>query len=471
MKKQIVKSLAILLIIAMMCAFIPVGKVEAANPTNPAFELVGGEGKAGDVVQVKLNLKEDTTFEDLTLGVYYDPSKLAVDSEENDIILSQDLTTNMIWGTTLEKEKRVEYQGIDMQADPFTVKAGTVMAINFRILEGATGDVDLTFKYDTTETQLATATVKIITPVESVSLDKTSLEMTKGETQNLVATVVPQEATDATVTWSSSNTNVATVENGVVTAVGGGTATITATAGGKSATCAVNVKSPMTGIALSETEVSLVKGQPKTLTVAFLPADTTDSKNVVWSTSDESVVSVDNGKLTGLKQGTATITATCGTLTATAEVTVVEYPLVGIIAWVSEEEIDIGEQIETIVATAPENTTDDVTFTFESSDENVATVDENGVITGVAQGEATITVTANDEFTSEFKITVTDKEYVPEEEEGTTEENGEGAIEEETETSSVLPKTADIAIGAVVLVMLVAGGVAIFTIKKNKRTK
>ena len=153
MKKQIVKSLAILLIIAMMCAFIPVGKVEAANPTNPAFELVGGEGKAGDVVQVKLNLKEDTTFEDLTLGVYYDPSKLAVDSEENDIILSQDLTTNMIWGTTLEKEKRVEYQGIDMQADPFTVKAGTVMAINFRILEGATGDVDLTFKYDTTETQ------------------------------------------------------------------------------------------------------------------------------------------------------------------------------------------------------------------------------------------------------------------------------------------------------------------------------
>ena len=78
--------------------------------TNPAFELVGGEGKAGDVVQVKLNLKEDTTFEDLTLGVYYDPSKLAVDSEENDIILSQDLTTNMIWGTTLEKEKRVEYQ-------------------------------------------------------------------------------------------------------------------------------------------------------------------------------------------------------------------------------------------------------------------------------------------------------------------------------------------------------------------------
>lgn len=470
MKKQIVKSLAILLIIAMMCAFIPAGKVEAANPTNPAFELTGGEGKAGDTVQIKLNLKEDTTFQDLTLGVYFDTSKLAVESED-DVIIGDNIY-NLLGDYTLTKVGRVEFQGCDPRGeDEFLVKAGTVMTINFKILEGATGDVELAFKYDTTETQLDTAVVKIITPVESVSLDKTSLEMTKGDTQNLVATVVPQEATDATVTWSSSNTNVATVENGAVTAVGGGTATITATAGDKSATCTVNVKSPMTGIVLGETEVNLVKGQTKTLTVDFVPADTTDSKNVVWSTSDDSVVSVDNGRLTALKEGTATITATCGSLTATAEVTVVEYPLVGIIAWVSEEEIDIGEQIETIVATAPENTTDDVTFTFTSSDENVATVDENGVITGVAQGEATITVTANDEFTSEFKITVTDKQYVPEEEEGTTEENGEEAVEEETETSSVLPKTADIAIGAVVLVMIVAGGVAIFTIKKNKRTK
>ena len=80
--------------------------------------------------------------------------------------------------------------------------------------------------------------------VESITLNKTQLSMVKGATETLAATVLPTTATDKAVTWKSSDTAVATVENGVVTAVAAGNATITATAGGKTAICAVTVTNP-----------------------------------------------------------------------------------------------------------------------------------------------------------------------------------------------------------------------------------
>ena len=80
-------------------------------------------------------------------------------------------------------------------------------------------------------------------PINGISLDKTAVTLTEGETLTLKAAVSPDDATDKTVTWSSSNVAVATVENGVVTAVVAGTATITATAGDYSATCVVTVES------------------------------------------------------------------------------------------------------------------------------------------------------------------------------------------------------------------------------------
>ena len=80
--------------------------------------------------------------------------------------------------------------------------------------------------------------------VESITLNKTQLSLVKGATETLAATVLPTTATDKAVTWKSSDTAVATVENGVVTAVAAGNATITATAGGKTAICAVTVTNP-----------------------------------------------------------------------------------------------------------------------------------------------------------------------------------------------------------------------------------
>ncbi|WP_287640554.1 Ig-like domain-containing protein, partial [Bacteroides sp.] len=145
--------------------------------------------------------------------------------------------------------------------------------------------------------------------VELVSLSEEELILGEGETATLVVTILPEDATDKAVTWTSSDEAVATVSNGVVTAVKEGTATITATAGGKSAQCTVTVKKgvvAVTGITLSQTSLSLEEGKSATLTATVQPSNATD-KTVSWSSSNTSVATVSNGVVTAVKEGTATI--------------------------------------------------------------------------------------------------------------------------------------------------------------------
>ena len=163
-----------------------------------------------------------------------------------------------------------------------------------------------------------------VTPVTSLTLDRTTLTMTEGDTQTLSATVKPDNATDKTVTWSSSNTAVATVDGGKVTAVAPGTATITAKAGDKTATCAVTVEKkvvPVTSLTLDRTTLTMTEGDTQTLTATVKPDNATD-KTVTWTSSNTSVATVDGGKVTAVAPGTATITAKAGDKTATCAVTV-----------------------------------------------------------------------------------------------------------------------------------------------------
>ena len=160
--------------------------------------------------------------------------------------------------------------------------------------------------------------------VSGVSLDQTSLTLTVGGTASLAATVSPADATDKTVTWSSSNESVATVKNGTVTAVAVGSATITAKAGSKSANCSVTVSAkevPVIGITLEPTSASIEVGKTAQLTATVSPSDATDA-TVTWSSSKESVATVKNGEVTAVAEGTATITATAGGKSATCAVTV-----------------------------------------------------------------------------------------------------------------------------------------------------
>ncbi|MDR2042569.1 MAG: Ig-like domain-containing protein, partial [Tannerella sp.] len=132
-------------------------------------------------------------------------------------------------------------------------------------------------------------------PVTSVALDETETTLVVGVTQQLTATVLPDNATDKTVSWSSSHPDVATVsETGLVTAVGAGTATITATTqdGEYTATCEVTVPAvPVASVALDITEAALEVGVTQQLTATVLPDNATD-KTVSWSSSHPDVATV-----------------------------------------------------------------------------------------------------------------------------------------------------------------------------------
>ncbi len=248
-----------------------------------------------------------------------------------------------------------------------------------------------------------------------MTLNKTTLSLEPGGEETLTATISPATASNKNVTWTSSDTTVATVDaNGKVTAVKNGTATITATTedGTKTATCAVTVTTSVTGVTLNKTTLTIAVGNNETLTATISPA-TASNKNVTWTSSDATVATVDaSGKVTGVKNGTATITVTTedGAKTATCAVTVITS-----VTGVTLNKTTLSLEptgVETLTATvSPDNATNK-NVTWTSSNTGIATVDANGKVTAVAVGTATITVTTADgSKTASCTVTIsTDKD-------------------------------------------------------------
>lgn len=149
--------------------------------------------------------------------------------------------------------------------------------------------------------------------VTGVTLSQTALSMNSGTTQQLSATVTPSSAFNQTVEWTSSDESVATVsQSGLVTAVAGGSCTITATStdgSGVSAACTVTVTQMVTDIVLSPSTLFLQLDEFVRLTTTVLP-ETAANKNVVWSSSNENVATVRSGRIDAYGYGAAVITCT-----------------------------------------------------------------------------------------------------------------------------------------------------------------
>ena len=143
----------------------------------------------------------------------------------------------------------------------------------------------------------------------AASLDKTELTINKGAAAQLNLSVTPENFTDI-VDWKSTDTNIVTVsDNGVVKAVGVGTATVKVTVGDVSTTCKVTVLQPVTGIDLNKSSLTMDALGTFQMTASVYP-DSANDKRITWSSSDPAIASVDeNGLVTALKKGTATITA------------------------------------------------------------------------------------------------------------------------------------------------------------------
>ena len=242
--------------------------------------------------------------------------------------------------------------------------------------------------------------------VTGVTLTETSLQLNKGDSRTLKATVQPDNATDKTVQWTSSNTSVATVDqDGTVTAVGGGSATIKAAAGNQSATCSVSVNVPVTSISLNVNLLTLEKGSFAILTATVSPDDAMD-KTVQWSSENSSVATVDQeGKVTAVGEGKTKITASAGGLSASCTIVCVIIPVSAIVLDKTSLSLEKGSS-ETLKATVSPKDATDKTVKWSSDNPSVATVDQNGTVTAVNSGNATITASAGD-FSAACEVTVT----------------------------------------------------------------
>ena len=256
--------------------------------------------------------------------------------------------------------------------------------------------------------------------VTQIQLSQTRASLNEGKELQLTATVLPTEATNQSLTWSSSVEGVATVDStGKVTAIKAGTTVITATAkddSGISASCTVQVTVPtvkVTGITLNKTTASVVKGKTVALTATVTP-DTATDKTIKWTTSNKNVATVStDGVVTAKAAGTAIITATAADdsgVKATCKITVTN-PVIKVTKVTLNKTTASVVKGKTVALTAtvtPTNATNK-NVTWKSSNTKIATVDGNGKVTAVAAGTATITCTAKADKSKSAtcKITVT----------------------------------------------------------------
>ena len=258
----------------------------------------------------------------------------------------------------------------------------------------------------------ATTIVDVKSPLESISLNETEKQLNKGETLQLNVIFNPDDTTDdKTITWTSTDNTVASVENGLVTAKSAGTAYIKASVGELEVTCKIEVKVPLEGIKLNKETTEILRRQEEKLQVALNPEDATYEGSLIWTSSDETVATVDeNGVITAVKAGTAVITVKAiegeNEFTDTCTVTVKEIPLNSITINMPDFELGIGETQQLGIFIEPEDTTDDLNLEWSSSNPEIVSVDEKGLVTAISEGIATITVKSGDK---ESSVTVTSK--------------------------------------------------------------
>ncbi|WP_240416348.1 Ig-like domain-containing protein [Paenibacillus periandrae] len=230
-----------------------------------------------------------------------------------------------------------------------------------------------------------------------VSLDNNTISLAKGQSAIVKATVAPSNASNKTVLWSTSDANVATVSNGIVTASGKGTAVITAQTldGGLKATATVDVKIAAATITLDPSGLSLFAGQTAVLKAAVAPEDTS-SKALVWSTSDPTVATVNDGTVTAVNKGNAIITVQTqdGSIKATA---IVEVKIAAAKVSLEPSELNLlAGQTAVLKATVAPDDTSSKALVWSTSDASVATVNDDGTVTAVNRGNAVITAAAQD---------------------------------------------------------------------------
>lgn len=340
-------------------------------------------------MKTKLSLFVISFFSSLFIACGEKEQEITVQS----IALSQP-SAELIIGETLNLKATVSpsnatYDGITWTSTKTSVatvsSSGQVSAL-------AEGNTTITAMAGGKTASCSVTVVKGYVAVSSITLNKENLELVEGNSETLTATVSPNDATDRTVSWSSSNDAVATVKDGTITAVKEGEATITAKAGEKTASCKVVVAKkviPVESIELNKTELELKKGETSTLTANVQPTNATNPA-VSWSSSNSDIAKVDqSGKVTAISGGEAIITAKAGDISAECRVSV-SVPATSVSLNKTSVEMHPSETIQLVATILPEDTTEKASWS--SSNQGVASVDETGKVTSFNTGTAIIKI-------------------------------------------------------------------------------
>ena len=334
-----------------------------------------------EVVPTELNIQQD--YEKIEIGGYVQLSTEITPSYAN-------TQREISWTSSDEKIATVSDNGL-------------VKGI-------AVGTVTITAKTENDKSD--TCTITVVEPdieVTKVTLNESILELTQEETYNLIAVISPDNATDKTVTWETSDSNVATVSDiGLVTAVAPGTATITVvTTNNKKATCTVKVKEiEVSEINLNKTSMEITQGETETLIATILP-DNAANKTVTWTSSSEDIATVSsNGSVTAILPGETIITASSNNgKTATCTVIVNPIEVESVTLNKSELKLKVGKY-ETLSATVLPSNATYKTVTWTSSDETVATVNSNGLVNAIKEGNTIITAKCSNGKLATCTVTV-----------------------------------------------------------------
>lgn len=278
------------------------------------------------------------------------------------------------------------------------------------------GDVTITVEANGHK---ATKKIHVVVPITSFTTSDDELTIIKGakNAQTIVTVIAPADTNeDKTITWESDNEEVAIVdEYGKVTGLKAGNATITGTLpNGMSVSVVVTVEIiPLEDFTVTVPD-KLLKGKSADIVLTADPIDSTEMENMVYTSSDEDVLTVDeNGHISALKAGSATVTIKIGDLVKEVEITVEEIPAKSIKGFIMEGALNIGDKTKVYVEVNPQDTTDELTYTYTSSDENIIKIDSEGNIEAVGSGKAIITITASNGLTSTLEILVNAKEASP----------------------------------------------------------
>ncbi len=340
----------------------------------------------------------------------------------NGFINSTNTGSSYIWGFQFSTDKGSTWSETATQPNDGN-KAVHEIIVNATIPANANGFRVVRLAGTSTTVESIVLTLGATGPVvvTGVTVSPTSTSIVAGQTAQLTATVLPANADNKNISWSTGDGSIASVDdNGKVTAnsVGETTITVTTEDGGFTASCEVTVTAPPAPIeveSISMKEATTIGiGSSETLVVTYYPEDANTGKALTWKSDDTSIATVDaNGKVTGVAAGKTTITATTANdKSATCAVTVQAIAVTGVSLDKTSATIKIGSSTTLKATVTPADATNKE-VTWSSSDATIAAV-TNGTVSGLKEGTATITATTKDGgFKAQCTVTVQEGDPLP----------------------------------------------------------